>query len=84
MNGDIYSLIFAIVFVPMMVLGWLLILDRLRIRRVRRAYSKLTVETRDAVLNLINHAGRERFVCSVLVADTPNSIPNSADVTASR
>ncbi|HEY4262590.1 MAG TPA: hypothetical protein VGM98_20685 [Schlesneria sp.] len=84
MNGDIYSLIFAIVFVPMMVLGWLLILDRLRIRRVRRAYSKLTVETRDQILNLIDQAGRERFACSVLVADTPNSDPNSADVTATR
>jgi hypothetical protein len=82
-NGDIYSLIFAIVFVPMMVLGWLLILDRLRVRRVRREYSRLTVETRDQVLSLIDHAGRVRFSCCVLVADTPNSDPNSADVTTS-
>jgi hypothetical protein len=83
-NGDIYSLIFAIIFVPTMVLGWLLILDRLRIRRVRREYSRLTVQTRDQVLSQIDHAGCERFACSVLVADTPNSEPNSVEVTASR
>lgn len=73
MNGDILSLIFAIVFVPAMVLGWLQILDRLRIRRVRREYSKLTVKIRDQILGLIDHAGRERSLCSVLVADTPTA-----------
>lgn len=61
-------------------MGWMLVLERLRVRRVRRAYSRLSVKTRDQILEQIDQAGRDRFACSVLVAD----IPNTADATASR
>lgn len=71
MNAEICSLGFAIVFVPAVILGWLQILDYLRMRRVRRLYASLPVASRDQFLNLIDEAGGSNSACTVLVAVEP-------------
>lgn len=73
MNAEICSLGFAIVFVPAVILGWLQVLDHLRMRRVRRLYANLPVASRHQFLNLIDEAGRLAPACTVLVAVEPES-----------
>ncbi len=67
---------FAIVFVPTMVLGWMLVTNALRIRGVRRAYLNMPVEVREQILNRIHEAGRDGAGCSVLVATEPGRSPD--------
>lgn len=73
MNGEICSLVFAVVFVPLMILGWMNILHSLRMRRTRRIYISLPTSTRDRILERINDAGRRDPACSVLAAVEPES-----------
>lgn len=83
MNAEFCSLGFAIVFVPAVILGWLQILDHLRMRRVRRLYASLPVATRDQLLNQIDGAGRAESACSVLVAIEPDTNRTDADLVSS-
>lgn len=82
-GGEICSLIFAILFVPAVILGWLNILHSLRMRRVRRMYESLAPEVRRRVLDRIDQAGRDRTSCLVLVASKRAS-GTSVDVCRSR
>lgn len=83
MNSEICSLVFAIVFVPAVILGWLQILDYLRMRRVRRLYASLPVASRDQFLNLIDEAGRPAPACTVLVAAEPEQNGTADDLIGS-
>lgn len=84
MNAEICSLGFAIVFVPAVILGWLQILDYLRMRRVRRLYASLPVASRDQFLNQIDEAGRPTPACTVLVAVEPEQNRAADDLVSSR
>jgi len=77
-KGEIWSLVFAMVFVPTMILGWLVLSNALRIRRVRRAYLNLPVQVREQILNRIQEAGCEGATCSVLVAVEPSRSTDDA------
>ena len=82
MKGDLGSLIFALIFVPTMLLGWLFLSNHLRLRRVRRDYLRVPSDVRQQVLNRIHAAGLNGSVCSVLVATESNA--TARDVVASR
>lgn len=84
MNAEICSLGFAIVFVPAVILGWLQILDHLRMRRVRRLYASLPVASRDLFLNQIDEAGRAEPACTVLVAMEPERNRGADNLVGSR
>ncbi|MEI8383570.1 MAG: hypothetical protein WCJ09_25870 [Planctomycetota bacterium] len=72
MNGDLFSIIFAMIFVPCLFLGWHSVSNWLRIRRVQRAFRSLPEGFRQQILNQIHEAGSQANICSVLVASEPN------------
>lgn len=68
MKGEICSLVFALVFVPILVFGWMNALHSLRMRRVRRLYESLPPDVLHRCLDLIDTAGAANTACRVLVA----------------
>lgn len=68
MNREFFSLVFAVLFVPSVILIWLQVMHLLRMRQVRSSYQRLTVELCRQILNHIDAAGRGNRDCTVLVA----------------
>lgn len=73
MNGDLFSIIFAMIFVPCLFLGWLSVSNWLRIRRVQQDFRSLPEGFRQQILSQIHDAGNQASICSILVASEPNS-----------
>lgn len=83
MTGEVCSLLFAIIFVPLMILGWMNILHSLRMSRVRRLLGRLSGQARDQILNHIDATGREGYDCTVLACQEPTPAPAPDDVVSS-
>ncbi|MFO1040191.1 MAG: hypothetical protein U0941_00310 [Planctomycetaceae bacterium] len=73
MNGDIFSIIFAMIFVPCLFLGWHSVSNWLRISRIQRAYRSLPEGFRQQILTTIHDAGSQGSLCSVLVVSEPTA-----------
>lgn len=76
MNGDLCSLVFALLFVPTVILGYLNITNGLRMRRVRRMYQGLPTAVRTRILDQIDQMGRQNCACKVLVAAETEGRPS--------
>ena len=81
MKGEICQIAFAVVFVPAMILGWLNVMDALRLRRLRRTYRNMSSQDRRRILDRIDEVGRKNVACTVLVASNPagDDYPSATD-----
>lgn len=69
MTADLCSLIYALLFVPLMVWAMLNVMDNWRLARNRRAFRSLTPETCHRLRELIDSRGRVQPACAILVPE---------------
>lgn len=67
MNTTIGSACFAVVIVPLAVIGWMIAAHNMRIWRVHRLARTVSCETRNRILSHINNAGRINPVCALMI-----------------
>lgn len=63
-----------------MALGWMNVLHSLRMARVRRNYQRLSKDSREKILEVINREGRNNPACQVLVATAPEDAAPSSSI----